>query len=114
VRRGELREWAREVEHVMRTPIDAPDLWKVGSLTVVISAVFYGLTLIPIYVPRNAPSPSLWAIIPAAFMFALGVITFLFTLHLEKNTKRMNTDRAEMLANKIRHADARTSGGQAE
>lgn len=97
-----------------RTPIDAPGLWKVGSLTVVISAMFYGLTLIPIYVPKGAPSPSLWAIIPAAFMFALGLIAFLFTSHLEKDTKRMNTSRAEMLANKIRHADVRTSKGRSK
>ncbi len=92
----------------MHSPIDAPGLWKVGSLTVVVTAVFYGLTLIPIYAPNAAPSPSLWAIIPAALLFALGVITFAFTAHLEKDTKRMNMDRAEVLADKIRFADVRT------
>ena len=92
----------------MRTPIDAPGLWKVGSLTVVVTAVFYGLTLIPIYAPKDAPEPSLWAIIPAAFLFALGVMAFAFTTHLERDVRRMNMDRAEVLADKIRFADVRT------
>lgn len=108
VRRGELQEWAKEVEHVMRSPIEAPGLWKSAGITLVVAAVFFALSLIPVYAPDDAPGLSPWAIWPAIVLFLGGIIIYAFTAHLERDTKRMNADRAEMLASKIRHADTRT------
>lgn len=108
VRRGELREWAKEVEHVMRSPIEAPSVWKAAGIGVSTSALFYGLSLIPAYAPKDAPSPSAWVVLPAAFLFFIGIALYLFTAHVEQEAKRMNIGHAEMLADKIRHADNRT------
>ena len=108
VRRGELREWAQEVEHVMRTPIEAPGLWKSAGLAVCIAALFFGGGLAVTYTGKGAPNPDPWIVVPALAVFVVGILIFAFTEQIDKEAKKAGLDRSTMLANKIRHADVRT------
>jgi hypothetical protein len=108
VRRGELREWAEEVEHVMRTPIEAPGLWKSAGIGISVAALFFGGGLAVAYTGKNAPAPNPWIVVPALSLFVIGVLIFKFTEQLDKEVKKAGLDRTVMLANKIRHADIRT------
>jgi hypothetical protein len=92
----------------MRGPIEVPSLWKAAGIGVSTSALFYGLSLIPAYTPKDAPNPSAWAILPAIFMFAAGIVLYIFTATVEREAKDLGTDRIKLLAEKIRHADRRT------
>jgi hypothetical protein len=112
VRRKELRDWAEEAEHAMRGPIEAPSLWKAAGIAVSTSALFYGLSLIPAYAPKDAPSPSAWVVLPAISLFVAGIVLYVFTATVEKEAKRTGNDRIRLLAEKIRHADRRTPAVQ--
>jgi hypothetical protein len=112
VRRGELRDWADEVERVMRTPIDAPGLWKSAGLALCIAALFFGLGLAVTYTAKNAPSPDAWIIVPTVFVFLAGVALFLFTEQVDRQAKAAGINRAKACADKIRHADVRTPRGR--
>ncbi len=113
VRRGELRDWADEVEQVVRTPIEAPGLWKSAGVGIVIAAIFLGGGLAVAYTPKNAPKPDPWIVVPAAAVFIVGVLLFLFTEKVDKEAKAAGYSRASVLADKIRHADVRTPEGRA-
>lgn len=108
VRRGELREWAEEVEHVMRTPLDAPGLWKSAGIAVCIAALFFGGGLAVTYTSKEAPSPDPWIVVSAVAVFVVGILIFVFTEQVDKQAKAAGLDRTKMLATKIRHADVRT------
>jgi hypothetical protein len=107
-----LREWADEVEQVMRGPIQAPGLWKSAGLGVVIAAIFFGGGLAVAYAPRNAPNPDPWIIAPTAAIFVVGLLLFLFTEKVDKEVKHAGYDRSKVCADKIRHADVRTPQGR--
>jgi hypothetical protein len=108
VRRGELRDWADEVEQVVHTPIEAPNLWKSAGIGIAVSAVFFGGTLAIAYVPHGSPRPDVWLVVPAAAIFAVGVLLALFTGQVDGEAKVAGYSRATALANKMRHADTRT------
>ena len=111
VRRGELREWAAEAEEVVRNPIEAPTLWKAVGISLSISAVFFGLSLVPATAGKGQPNVSPWEGMATAVLFIAGIVIFAFTAHLERDVKRLNMSRATMLAAKIRHVDERTPFG---
>jgi hypothetical protein len=108
VQRGELREWAAEVEVVMRTPIEAPGLWTSAGIGVVISALFFGVGLLA-STGKNAPSPNPYVVSAAAGLFVIGVLIIAFTRHVNRDAKRLNVGRGDLLAQKIRAADTRTA-----
>jgi|ERR1700727_697670 len=112
VRRGELREWADEVESVMRSPIEAPGLWKSAGIGVAVAALFFGGGLAVTYTAKGAPSPSAWAVVPTLTLFIVGVLLFFFTEQVDKQAKEAGYTRANACADKIRHADRRTPGGR--
>jgi hypothetical protein len=91
----------------MRTPIEAPGLWTSAGIGVVISAVFFGIGLLA-STGKNAPSPSPYVVSAAAGMFVIGVLIIVFTRHVNRDAKRLNVGRADLLAQKIRNADTRT------
>ena len=108
VRRGELREWAAEAEEVVRNPIEAPTLWKAVGISLSMSAVFFGLSLIPATAGKGQPNVSSWEGMATVVLFLGGMLIFAFTAHLERDVKRANMSRAQMLAAKMRYADERT------
>ncbi|HUA11540.1 MAG TPA: hypothetical protein VMA83_06010 [Solirubrobacteraceae bacterium] len=114
VRRGELRDWAAEVERVLRTPIEAPGLWKSAGIGLSVAAVFFGLGLLVTYTAKEAPSPSAWAVVPALALFLIGVAIFKFTEQVDKQAKAAGYERAKVLADKIRQADVRTPRGRGD
>jgi hypothetical protein len=98
-----------QVEHVMRTPIEAPGLWKSAGIAIMIAAVFFGLSLWASTSGTHAPNPSAYTETTAAALFVLGAAIYLFTRHVERDARRLNTTQSEMLAKKIRAADTRTA-----
>lgn len=92
----------------MSPPIEAPGLWKSAGIGIVIAAIFFGGGLAIAYTPKNAPKPDAWIVVPAAAVFVVGVLLFVFTERVDKEAKAAGYSRATTLANKIRHADTRT------
>jgi hypothetical protein len=99
------------VEQVVLTPIDAPNLWRSAGIGMAVAAVFFGGTLAIAYVPSGSPKPDVWLVMPAAAIFVVGVLLFVFTGKVDAQAKAAGYSRARTLADKIRHADTRTPPG---